>query len=99
VPVLRQRDHSYLIQIKSRFLRFSSLIKACYIESHPAFRGAQLPEADSTRLMSIQCSSCGFNNPPGMRFCGNCGTRLPVTSGLLGTAAAASPALSPEHKG
>lgn len=22
------------------------------------------------------CSACGFDNPPGMRFCGNCGTRL-----------------------
>jgi len=26
--------------------------------------------------MSLQCPQCGFNNPPGMRFCGNCGTRL-----------------------
>ncbi|MCJ7625436.1 MAG: AAA family ATPase, partial [Anaerolineaceae bacterium] len=23
------------------------------------------------------CSNCGFDNPPGMRFCGNCGNRLP----------------------
>lgn len=22
------------------------------------------------------CANCGFDNPPGMRFCGNCGTRL-----------------------
>lgn len=22
------------------------------------------------------CSNCGFNNPPAMRFCGNCGSRL-----------------------
>ncbi len=22
------------------------------------------------------CSACGFDNPPGMRFCGNCGARL-----------------------
>jgi predicted ATPase/class 3 adenylate cyclase len=22
------------------------------------------------------CTNCGFNNPPGMRFCGNCGSRL-----------------------
>src|SRR5574341_1238003 len=49
--------------------------------------------------MSTQCSSCGFNNPPGMRFCGNCGARLPVTSGMLGTAAAVSPAISPEKMG
>jgi len=26
--------------------------------------------------MSTLCNSCGFQNPPGMRFCGNCGTRL-----------------------
>lgn len=26
--------------------------------------------------MVAVCSKCGFNNPPGMRFCGNCGTRL-----------------------
>jgi len=26
--------------------------------------------------MSIVCSQCGFHNPPGMRYCGNCGTRL-----------------------
>jgi predicted ATPase/class 3 adenylate cyclase len=27
--------------------------------------------------MSQRCISCGFTNPPGMRFCGNCGARLP----------------------
>lgn len=26
--------------------------------------------------MTIRCTNCGFDNPPGMRFCGNCGTRL-----------------------
>lgn len=26
--------------------------------------------------MSLDCSQCGFHNPPGMRFCGNCGSRL-----------------------
>ena len=26
--------------------------------------------------MSTLCTACGFNNPPGMRFCGNCGARL-----------------------
>lgn len=26
--------------------------------------------------MSSLCNACGFNNPPGMRFCGNCGARL-----------------------
>ncbi len=27
--------------------------------------------------MASTCTNCGFNNPPGMRFCGNCGARLP----------------------
>ena len=26
--------------------------------------------------MSTLCKACDFDNPPGMRFCGNCGTRL-----------------------
>jgi predicted nucleic acid-binding Zn-ribbon protein len=26
--------------------------------------------------MPDQCANCGFVNPPGMRFCGNCGSRL-----------------------
>lgn len=26
--------------------------------------------------MATICPNCGFHNPPGMRFCGNCGTRL-----------------------
>ncbi|MBN1667222.1 MAG: AAA family ATPase, partial [Anaerolineales bacterium] len=26
--------------------------------------------------METLCQSCGFNNPPGMRFCGNCGKPL-----------------------
>lgn len=30
--------------------------------------------------MTTLCTHCGFNNPPGMRFCGNCGTRLAVTA-------------------
>jgi predicted ATPase/class 3 adenylate cyclase len=29
------------------------------------------------------CQKCGFNNPPGMRFCGNCGARLDVDTGIL----------------
>jgi class 3 adenylate cyclase/tetratricopeptide (TPR) repeat protein len=49
--------------------------------------------------MSTQCTSCGFNNPPGMKFCGNCGTRLAVTSGLLGTAASEAPSITPEQMG
>ena len=27
------------------------------------------------------CSSCGFHNPPAMRFCGNCGNRLVDSAG------------------
>src|SRR3990172_2145277 len=26
--------------------------------------------------MSLLCANCGFDNPPGMRFCGHCGSRL-----------------------
>jgi len=26
--------------------------------------------------MAVVCASCGFDNPPGMRFCGNCGSPL-----------------------
>ena len=29
------------------------------------------------------CQKCGFSNPTGMRFCGNCGTRLPVPTAYL----------------
>lgn len=32
--------------------------------------------------MSIQCKNCGFENPPNMRFCGNCGLRL-LATGML----------------
>lgn len=53
--------------------------------------------------VSTQCASCGFNNPPGMKFCGNCGARLLVVSGLLASAsppaATTSPALSSEKMG
>jgi len=33
--------------------------------------------------MSALCNACGFNNPPGMRFCGNCGTRLSESKPVL----------------
>ncbi len=26
----------------------------------------------------MRCPSCQFENPPGMKFCGNCGTKLPA---------------------
>ena len=32
--------------------------------------------------MGMTCLRCGFENPPGMRFCGNCGTRLAPTASL-----------------
>jgi adenylate cyclase len=32
--------------------------------------------------MPIQCKNCGFDNPPNMRFCGNCGLRL-LATGIL----------------
>lgn len=41
--------------------------------------------------MSIVCENCGFENPPGMRFCGNCGTRL------VEVKSAPKPIRSPEH--
>ncbi len=27
-------------------------------------------------MQNLQCKKCSFHNPPGMRFCGNCGTPL-----------------------
>ena len=33
--------------------------------------------------MTTLCGNCGFDNPPGMRFCGNCGTRLDEESDVL----------------
>jgi predicted ATPase/class 3 adenylate cyclase len=48
--------------------------------------------------MAILCAHCGFNNPPGMRFCGNCGTRL--ADSPAPPAAKSSPAeLIPEQLG
>ena len=32
--------------------------------------------------MGMICLRCGFQNPPGMRFCGNCGARLAATAAL-----------------
>ncbi len=28
----------------------------------------------------MRCATCGFDNPPGMRFCGNCGNALEVSA-------------------
>ena len=30
-------------------------------------------------MPTLLCRKCGFNNPPGMRFCGSCGSRLGAT--------------------
>lgn len=30
--------------------------------------------------MTVTCSHCGFENPPGFRFCGSCGAQLPAES-------------------
>lgn len=30
------------------------------------------------------CPNCGFNSPPGMKFCGNCGSRLPQSGAAPG---------------
>ncbi len=35
--------------------------------------------------MADTCTNCGFQNPPGMRFCGNCGARLPEGSAPVQT--------------
>jgi len=48
--------------------------------------------------MSTQCPSCGFNNPSGMRFCGNCGAHLNSSPDIPRTEPVESP-LSPEHLG
>ena len=29
---------------------------------------------------SLRCSSCGFENAPGVKFCGECGRRLALSS-------------------
>ena len=52
-------------------------------------------------MPALLCRKCGFNNPPGMRFCGNCGSRLGST-GVLESApasAAANLAALPEQVG
>src|ERR1041384_1617407 len=30
--------------------------------------------------VAMRCSNCGFDNPDGMKFCGNCGTPLTFSS-------------------
>ncbi len=49
--------------------------------------------------MSSLCTNCGFNNPPGMRFCGQCGTRLPESLPAAAATTTAAPAFSPERLG
>jgi hypothetical protein len=45
--------------------------------------------------MPTFCPSCGFNNPNGMRFCGNCGSKLPAEELIAGPKVTAAPALDP----
>ncbi len=49
-------------------------------------------------MPSSLCVHCGFNNPPGMRFCGNCGKKLPLDTSAL-VASAASREYIPETVG
>ncbi len=49
-------------------------------------------------MSALICIKCGFNNPPGMRFCGNCGARLGAT-GMLPASAPAAASYSPDHLG
>ncbi len=32
----------------------------------------------------MQCPECSFDSPPGMKFCGECGTKLPIACGACG---------------
>ena len=48
--------------------------------------------------MATLCSHCGFDNPPGMRFCGQCGTRLSEAP-LTPASPLAPAALPPENLG
>lgn len=34
----------------------------------------------------MKCANCGFDSPPGMKFCGMCGTRLALVCPVCGTA-------------
>ncbi len=55
--------------------------------------------------MAATCPNCGFHNPPGMRFCGNCGTRLPEDLSQAGslrlpaTDVSTKPVIAPEQLG
>ncbi|MEK7324158.1 MAG: adenylate/guanylate cyclase domain-containing protein, partial [Chloroflexota bacterium] len=49
-------------------------------------------------MSTLICIKCGFNNPPGMRFCGNCGVRLGGT-GMLPASAPVAASFSPDHLG
>jgi hypothetical protein len=63
------------------------------LRSGSAVGGAiRLPTVTDPRLWSLcvqgraamQCPSCGFDNPEGMKFCGECGTGLKNLSGYNG---------------
>lgn len=48
----------------------------------------------------MPCPQCGFDNPPGMRFCGHCGSKLPeaqVAPGVVAEATIESPDAERRH--
>ena len=49
--------------------------------------------------MAPACTNCGFDNPPGMRFCGNCGTRMPELHAPVGDPAASPTVVDPRQLG
>jgi hypothetical protein len=50
-------------------------------------------------LADMPCPQCHFDNPPGMRFCGQCGSRLPeVSVASVAVAERISDAPDAEHR-
>ena len=46
-------------------------------ETAKAYAGqARTGNREKAFLGGYRCPSCGFENEPGMKFCGNCGTKL-----------------------
>lgn len=50
----------------------------------PQKQSFEILNSTGSTLMQSRCSNCGFYNPPGMRFCGNCGAKLSnLATGML----------------
>jgi class 3 adenylate cyclase/tetratricopeptide (TPR) repeat protein len=47
---------------------------------------------------SVRCPNCGTLNPPGARFCNQCGQRLTITSALVATESAPHADISTEER-